>query len=670
MTIKVKNISGLENYATSIQGFAGKFELAANDTVREFNTSLEGEKAEAINAFFQKLNEIQNEVFLEAPKAIRIFGQHISTFAESIKGLGFSNLAYTDDDAMSKLQDSLKTPQRNGITIVKDDLVAILDEAIEAMGEGDSNLVNFDLLADTYISTEIFARTGTHTGIKVADSTLLANVSCSDEAFKSFTDSAQKARIISKNISPVDILNLIASNNINSKNIDYLDLLSTDSDANVAIAAWNDRLEDTTSLPPETIKGGYKIISMELAIGIERNNKNKIEKYFDSLGKVPVKVSKEHISNLKSANDDQAHKLQAAQAGLNGLEYDENSPEIKELNSRLTALSKLNGLLQSVEKLELGTSEYTLYSSMTQYHNSISYDLKITKLDEDDNITFTVTKHQTTAAPEVKYYSSGLARDYSDSTQEQDYKSLTDNRQERAKERMKLMTDLADISTDFIPGGKLTKISVSSFKTLLSTFDSFDFKEMGKGISEGLPETISIRGRNVSLKTFAKAAGGYINSAKKYNENLSKLDKDELKLRSDIVRGFTNKGAWVIKQERIPKYDFFKGEIPANNVDTLDVDSTYYYDYDAYIREQYLDKEGVSQYLNSEDYNKYFDRIKDNTDSTIIDYLKGNSKQKISEMNSDQLEQVKNALNNLPGKNGYKEFKDNFLWNNKFRKAQ
>ena len=78
MTVKVKNISGLENYATSIQGFAGKFELAANDTVREFNTSLEGEKAEAINAFFKKLNDIQNTVFSEAPGFIRTFGQHIS----------------------------------------------------------------------------------------------------------------------------------------------------------------------------------------------------------------------------------------------------------------------------------------------------------------------------------------------------------------------------------------------------------------------------------------------------------------------------------------------------------------------------------------------------------------------------------------------------------------
>ena len=73
MTVKVKSISGLENYASSIHNFAGKFETAANDTVRQFNTSLEGEKAEAINAFFKKLNDIQNTVFSEYELLVRIF---------------------------------------------------------------------------------------------------------------------------------------------------------------------------------------------------------------------------------------------------------------------------------------------------------------------------------------------------------------------------------------------------------------------------------------------------------------------------------------------------------------------------------------------------------------------------------------------------------------------
>ncbi len=664
MTVKVKNISGLENYATSIQGFAGKFELAANDTVREFNTSLEGEKAEAINAFFKKLNDIQNTVFSEAPGFIRTFGQHISEFTDNIKGVGFSNLAYTDSSAMNTLLESLSTPQRNEITLVKDDLVTLLDEAIEAMGEGDSSLGNFDTQADTFILDEISARKVTHNIIILANMVLSLNSMSSLQIFKSLTESTRKARVIVQNIEPADVLKLIASDKITTKNINYLELISTESDAKIANAAWNDQLEDTTLLPPETIKDGYKIISMELSIGIEENKKKKIERYFDSLGKAPVEISKEHIKNLKSANDFQAYQLQAAQAGLNELEYDEDSPEMIELKSRLRALSKLNGLLLSAEKLDLGTSESTSYSNMTQYHNRVSYDLEITKLDGDDNITFTVTKRQTLAAPEVKYYTSGLATNYSESQVSKDLNMLYKNQQEQSKEGIKFLGNLASLATDFIPGGKATKVAVSSFKTLLSTMDSFDFKEMGSGISETVPETITIGGKKVPLKTFVKGAGDFIDSANKLNKNLSNLSKDEIELRDSLVRGITNKGAWSLSQNNVPKIDFWKGVIPTNNSDELEVDATYYYDYDAYLREKYLDKKGVSEYLDTNTLNKYIEQV--NADKEIKNYLRGDSSLEISKMNSDQIKQLSEALKNLPGKSGSENFKTDFLWNNSY----
>ena len=92
MSIQVKNIAGLDSYGTSIHSF-GRFEEAASDTVREFNTSLEGEKAEAINAFFEKLNAIQTTVFKDAPKAVMTYGQQVFTFTGELKGLGFSSLA-------------------------------------------------------------------------------------------------------------------------------------------------------------------------------------------------------------------------------------------------------------------------------------------------------------------------------------------------------------------------------------------------------------------------------------------------------------------------------------------------------------------------------------------------------------------------------------------------
>ena len=89
MSIQVKNIAGLNSYGTSIHTFGGRFDEAASDTVREFNTSLEGEKAEAINAFFEKLNKIQTTVFKDAPKDIMTYGQQVFTFYGRIERFGF-----------------------------------------------------------------------------------------------------------------------------------------------------------------------------------------------------------------------------------------------------------------------------------------------------------------------------------------------------------------------------------------------------------------------------------------------------------------------------------------------------------------------------------------------------------------------------------------------------
>lgn len=311
MTVKVKSISGLEDYASSIQSFAGKFEIAASDTVRQFNTSLKGEKAEAINAFFQKLNEIQKKVFLEAPKDIRIFGQHISTFAESIKGLGFSSFAYTDDDAMSKLQDSLKTPQRNGITIVKDDLVTILDEAIEAMGEGDSNLVNFDLLADTYIATEIFARAGTHTGILIANSVLSDSVNNSVTSFTSLTAQTCKAKAVSS-ASVTTILEAIKRGDLNADNMNYFDAIySTDDTKIIEIiiseGSYKNSQELYTNLAKAEIKDAslpvMMIVSRLLEKSSSEGNLKNLDAFFYELSNRNTEDLQLYSSKLSSAMD-------------------------------------------------------------------------------------------------------------------------------------------------------------------------------------------------------------------------------------------------------------------------------------------------------------------------------------------------------------------------------
>lgn len=359
MTVKVKNISGLENYATSIQGFAGKFELAANDTVREFNTSLEGEKAEAINAFFSVLNNIQTTIFSTAPEAIRTCGRHISTFTDAIKGLGFSSLAYTDDDAMTTLLNSLTTPQRNEITIVKDNLVTVLDEAVEAMGEGDSSLGSFDPVADMYIATEILARSGTHTGIILADSVLADNVNGSADLFTNLTNQIHNFKAVTKVCVP-SILEGIKSGNLTKDKMVYLNRVSTDADVRILNAQLKGNTAEIANImsedPAKVSDGAYKNVAEDMTSWMDgsKSGIKKIQLFLNALEKVDQSKVKEIATNLGNVQVI-LKKLHAADMQAFEKSPDYNEAEWDQYKKELKQMNDLSGLLASIRVLKIGT---------------------------------------------------------------------------------------------------------------------------------------------------------------------------------------------------------------------------------------------------------------------------------------------------------------------------
>ena len=226
MSIQVKNISGLDSYGTSIHTFGGRFEEAASDTVREFNTNLEGEKADAINAFFEKLNTIQKTVFKEAPKDIMTYGQKIFTFTGELKGLGFSSLAFTDDDSMTALTKSLEGHQRDEIDSVKSKVIQALQQAVDVMGEGDATIPNFDTTVENMILEEVQARKDTHQGIKTAHENLETDISNSAERFETLTALTLNAKAVAS-IPVLNILDAIKRGDLSKDNMNYLNAAYT-----------------------------------------------------------------------------------------------------------------------------------------------------------------------------------------------------------------------------------------------------------------------------------------------------------------------------------------------------------------------------------------------------------------------------------------------------------
>lgn len=357
MSIQVKNIAGLNSYGTSIHTFGGRFDEAASDTVREFNTSLEGEKAEAINAFFEKLNKIQTTVFKDAPKDIMTYGQQVFTFTGELKGLGFSSLAYTDDESITTLTNSLEGQQRDEITGVKSKVIQTLQQAVDVMGEGDATISNFDSTVESLILEEVKSRKETHEGIKTAHETLEKAVTNSGERFESLTLLTQNAKAITS-IPALNILDAIQRGDLRQDNINYLDAAYTSDDVEIikvlisesryktkkdyfeklARAKVNDASLPTTML-----------VANRLEKAAEKGEVDGLGAFFEVLSNRDVKEVQVYTAKLSSSIDTIVDGLNAKGQSLRKpMPKDYNSKEYEEwLKGEEEAKERLKGLKES-----------------------------------------------------------------------------------------------------------------------------------------------------------------------------------------------------------------------------------------------------------------------------------------------------------------------------------
>lgn len=422
MSIQVKNISGLDSYGTSIHTFGGRFEEAASDTVREFNTSLEGEKAEAINAFFEKLNTIQTTVFKDAPKDVMTYGQQVFTFTGELKGLGFSSLAFTDDESITSLTKSLEVQQRDEINGVKSKVIQTLQQAVDVMGEGDATISNFDSTVDSLILEEVKARKETHEGIKTAHETLEKAVSNSADRFEALTAMTQNAKAITS-IPALNILDAIQRGDLRQDNVNYLDAAYTSDDVEIIkvlisesrYKTKQDFFEklarakvDDASLPTTML------VANRLEKAAEKGEVDGLGSFFEVLSNRDVKEVKVYTAKLSSSIDTIVDGLNAKGQSLrkpmpkdyNSEEYQEWLKGEEEAKERLKSLKessvrygRLNNILTYMNTEKFGTDTRTVKGvslgngEIGDYKVSIKRNIKagsFTSSKTDGEYTFTI----------------------------------------------------------------------------------------------------------------------------------------------------------------------------------------------------------------------------------------------------------------------------------------
>lgn len=569
MSIQVKNIAGLDSYGTSIHSFGGRFEEAASDTVREFNTSLEGEKAEAINAFFEKLNKIQTTVFKDAPKAVMTYGQQVFTFTGELKGLGFSSLAFTDDESMTTLTNSLEAQQRDVIAIVKSKVIKVVQQAVDVMGEGDATISNFDSTADSLILEEVKSRKETHKGIKTAHEKLETDITKSAETFESLAILTQNAKAITS-IPALNILDAIQRGDLRQDNVNYLDAAYTSDDVEIIkvlisesrYKTKKDYFEklarakvDDASLPTTML------VANRLEKAAEKGEVDGLGAFFEVLSNRDVKEVQVYTAKLSSSIDTIVDGLNAKGQSLrkpmpkdyNSKEYEEWLKEEEEAKERLKALKetsvrygRLNNILTYMNTEKFGKT--TITAKRVSLGNGEIGDFTATTKRNIKAGSFTSSKKN----GEYTFTIQDLGIDRKDGSEtisvssykEQDQLKKLDKMEELRKQKDRLWLESAYNTTKNIvsmnpaAGFFWNMVEAAATKEEKNIFDA-----IAKNGTKALSETDFKKYKNIK-KASSHVAGGFL----EHFEKAQKIQSELAKIDNDLLNQEMDTGATAIKE--------------------------------------------------------------------------------------------------------------------------
>lgn len=646
MSIQVKNIAGLDSYGTSIHSFGGRFEEAASDTVREFNTSLEGEKAEAINAFFEKLNAIQTTVFKDAPKAVMTYGQQVFTFTGELKGLGFSSLAFTDDESMTTLTNSLEAQQRDVIAIVKSKVIKVVQQAVDVMGEGDATISNFDSTADSLILEEVKSRKETHKGIKTAHEKLETDITKSAETFESLAILTQNAKAITS-IPALNILDAIQRGDLRQDNVNYLDAAYTSDDVEIIkvlisesrYKTKKDFFEklarakvDDASLPTTML------VANRLEKAAEKDEVDGLGAFFEVLSNRDVKEVQVYTAKLSSSIDTIVDGLNARGQSLrkpmpkdyNSKEYEEWLKEEEEAKERLKALKetsvrygRLNNILTYMNTEKFG--KVTITVKGVAQENGKTGDYTVSTKRNIKAGSFTSSKKN----GEYTFTIQDLGIDRKDGSEtisvssykEQDQLKKLDKMEELRKQKDRLWLESAYNTTKNIvsmnPAAGFFWNMVEAAAATKEEKNIFD--AIAKNGTKALSETDFKKYKNIK-KASSHVAGGFLEHFEKAQKIQSELEKTD----NDLLNQEMDTGATAIKEGN--SYKHISGQSR--------------YDFEANLRMADLQQNGLRGY--------YFRRIlkeKGNKVKESVEILENiEAKLKAIEPSGDYTEEVKSLF--------------------------
>lgn len=678
-SVKAHNLGGIQSYGESITSFSVALTAAAAQTQRSFTDRVGGQRGEVINAFFGKLNILQDQVFQQAPEALKTYGEGVSEFSHTIQGLGFGKYAYTDKGEINNIVNTLSGPQYDDMIAKKNGLKSLMEEAQEALGNGTVDFTGYEEKAQGFIDEEIKARNTTHQGISDADDALKKVAETGKASFEGLADIIQNAQAII-GVGPEVIYDaIIKTNNMTLERLNYLDNIMSKEDSQMVRAILTDDIEAIMNIDSSKIsKTGYKNMAIEVRAWFTSDSKGE-EKMNRLLASMENKT-KEKVKEF-STNTSKAMNILKNLHGGKMREYEKQNPNDKTSETWLAYENELNhmneasGVLAAIRTLKIGSSHDVRPRGNNHYKPDgydFLYDKRGLQIRRGKNGEWDLVVTEKTA---TEFKSENSPVDYSkvavgDKGKEKIYNSHLESgyigqlEGEFVAEAKKLDKELQEADKEFAE-----TLSKSGVKGLLmyvggpaavAAFDTLDalgkakLSDSTEGGLEFLEEITSgkvkkkISGKSPYVQSAVDSIQGFLEQQEKKKEIAGKLDENARK----FYGALTGQGVWQLKDG-----------------DNMVVqDPNVYMDYGSTQRTEELNNQGIVGYIEYQMNRNGIVGVKpDDTaqkiisqrfegDEDIKNYLLGNSDLDISKMTPDQLQKLASGVRQIVGKDAITGF--------------
>lgn len=244
--VTVSRIPDIDRYAGGVKNIAKTYKSTLTTANQQLVIKSEGQQADAVNKYLEKLNILQSQIFTHFPQEIGNFGTKVKNYADDLTGLGFQiNVWSLDGDSGADgVASKLKGEQSTAVETVSQGFQSVLNKATDLLDESRINLTDDITKTKQGLEDAAKQRTTTDSSIQSSYKVFKSSMQHYETLFMSFEKVIVNARALTT-LSVDKVLSMIHQNQLKASDMGILDAVQDSGDAAVveAIYASGDKFE-------------------------------------------------------------------------------------------------------------------------------------------------------------------------------------------------------------------------------------------------------------------------------------------------------------------------------------------------------------------------------------------------------------------------------------------